>query len=44
MLNNKKKLLFDLLKYSQELRKSNKLLCDEDREKDRILTNFLARI
>ena len=43
MLNTKKK-LFDLLKYSQELKKSNKLLSDEDQEKDLILTDFFALI
>ena len=40
MLNTKKK-LFDLLKYSQELRKNNKFLSNEDQEKDLILTEVI---
>lgn len=39
MTNNNKK-LFDLLKYSQELRKNNKFLSDEDPEKYSELLNL----
>ena len=43
MTNNNKK-LFDLLKYSQELRKNNKFLSNEDREKYRMLRSFFTVI